>query len=265
MPRIEKTDAIVLRTIPFRETSLITTFLTRDFGKITTLAKGVRKKKSLLLSHFETFSYVTLNFYDNPQRDMHILGDIALKEGFSQNRDNFEKICAASFMVDLVEKVTLNHQIHDGLFDILLFSLCELADTDINKIVRFFEIKVLSLVGLFPDLMRCVFCGTESLGGRLLFSFQNGGLVCNHHSCQSQSPDAIPISSGAVASIHFIQNRSLDEFNRFQIAAACEGEMERVMQQFIVYHLNLELRTVRFMREVKNQSSIKTGAIDQSS
>jgi DNA repair protein RecO (recombination protein O) len=252
MARIEKTDAIVLRSIPFRETSIITTYLTRDFGKITTLAKGVRKQKALVLSHFEAFTYLTIQFYDNPRRDMHLLSDTVLKESFSKIRYNFDKICAASYMVDIVDKVTLNHQIHDDLFDITLFSLCELADASIQKIVRYFEIKILTCVGLFPNLSRCVLCGSKRIGNNVLFSFQNGGIVCSHHTCQAQALDAISISHGAVASINYIQTQSLDSFNRFQISKQCEDEIEEVMQKYITYHLSLELRTLRFMREVSN-------------
>ncbi|MFM7497383.1 MAG: DNA repair protein RecO, partial [Bacteroidota bacterium] len=42
----EKTLAIVLRVIEFSETSCVVTLYTREFGKITGLAKGARRKKS---------------------------------------------------------------------------------------------------------------------------------------------------------------------------------------------------------------------------
>ena len=53
MSRIKKNPAISLRNVRIRETSLLITFFTRDFGKVKAIAKGVRTKDSRLLRAYE--------------------------------------------------------------------------------------------------------------------------------------------------------------------------------------------------------------------
>jgi DNA repair protein RecO (recombination protein O) len=251
MARIEKTDAITLRTIPFRETSLLIHFFTRDFGKITVLAKGIRNKKPYVLSHFEPFVYQTISFYDNPRREIHILADSAVKEFFPLIRLDLDMVCAASYIVELIEKVSIPHAPHEDIFDLCLYCLCELKDMPIKKMIRYFEIKVLSLLGLFPNLEKCVICQQRWRSGKLLFSSQHGGMVCQRQHCQAQAPDVVEISLGLAETMKYIQSKPLEEFNRFSFMPQYEIEMQRLIQLFMEYHLNVQLRTLRFYRDVK--------------
>lgn len=251
MARIEKTDALTLRVIPFRETSLLIHLFTRDFGKLTVLSKGIRKKKPYILSHFEPFVYTTIAFYNNPRREIHILGDSFLKETFHSIRNDFDKVCAASYMVELIDKVTVSHAPHEDIFDVFVFCLCELEDVPIKKVLRYFEVKVLSCLGLFPHVERCVLCGSQSITQRVSFSFQQGGMICSERRCVAHSSDSIELSSEACAAIRFIQRSSLDDFNKFFLSQRSEIEIQRLLQLFIEYHLNVELRTVQFLHEVR--------------
>jgi DNA repair protein RecO (recombination protein O) len=251
MARIEKTDALTLRVIPFRETSLLIHLFTRDFGKITVLAKGIRQKKPYILSHFEPFVYTSISFYNNPRREIHILGETCLKETFQSIRNDFDTVCAASYMVELVDKVSLAHSPHEEIFDVFVFCLCELKEMPIKKVLRYFEVKVLSGLGLFPHLEKCVLCGNDNRAEGVSFSFQQGGMICSAQRCLVHSPDCVALSQEASNAIRFIQRSSLDEFNRFFLSRRTEIEIQRLLQVFIEYHLNVQLRTVQFFHEVK--------------
>ena len=43
---LEKSEAIVLRVVPWSETSMVVTLFTRDFGKLSAIARGARRLKS---------------------------------------------------------------------------------------------------------------------------------------------------------------------------------------------------------------------------
>ena len=55
---IESTAGVVLRLRPLTETSLIVNWLTRDFGRIATVAKGARRPKSPFRGQIDLFYVV---------------------------------------------------------------------------------------------------------------------------------------------------------------------------------------------------------------
>ncbi len=257
MANIEKTDAIVLKSWKLRETSLIITFFTRDFGKVKTISKGVRKKQSPLLSHFEPFTYQEIVFYHHPKREINLITDSNLKESFLFLRNNFKKICYASYLVDLVDEATQLYQKQRDLFDLLLYSLCELKDIQSSKLLRYFEIKLLDYIGIFPNFERCVICGRNDYLRNVSFSFRHGGIVCSRQSCRSKAFDLIKISSGCISSIIFLKNNIVCDLSKFQISKDIAVEMKEILQKYISFFLNRELKSIQFMREVSEVLTIR--------
>ena len=49
----ERTDAVAIRHADFSETSRVVTFYTRDFGRITAVAKGVKRRSSKVAGHID--------------------------------------------------------------------------------------------------------------------------------------------------------------------------------------------------------------------
>ena len=70
---IVKTDAIVLKSMRFRETSKIVTFYTRRYGKIAAVAKGARETKNKFGAALEPMTGVNLVFYKKEQRDLQLV------------------------------------------------------------------------------------------------------------------------------------------------------------------------------------------------
>ncbi|MFO7898766.1 MAG: recombination protein O N-terminal domain-containing protein, partial [Planctomycetota bacterium] len=79
----EKTEAILIRATDFSETSRVFAFFTRRFGRITTLAKGVKRKYSRMIGQVDLFSYGEIVFASGWLRDrMHILAEACAFETF---------------------------------------------------------------------------------------------------------------------------------------------------------------------------------------
>ncbi len=78
----EKTLAIVLRVIEFSETSCVVTLYTREFGKITGLAKGARRKKSPFESALDVLALVRLVFLRKTPPALDLLTEAKLERRF---------------------------------------------------------------------------------------------------------------------------------------------------------------------------------------
>ena len=66
---IYNSEGIVLHKIPFSNTSLIVSYLTKSFGKIKLVCRGVRGSKKQPGVHFEPGSLVELEWYKKDNSD----------------------------------------------------------------------------------------------------------------------------------------------------------------------------------------------------
>ena len=102
---IVKSEAIVLKSFDFRETSKIATFFTKEFGKVKGILKGIRKDHKKFGSSVDKFSVNDLVFYHHRNSDLHLVGQCDLRAFFFPVRQDLEKTLAASYMLELVEAI----------------------------------------------------------------------------------------------------------------------------------------------------------------
>ena len=67
------TNAIVLKRIPYSDTSLICRIFTEDWGKVTILAKGVLRPKNVTGALLEPVNHIHIQYYNKSNRDIQIL------------------------------------------------------------------------------------------------------------------------------------------------------------------------------------------------
>ncbi|MFM7928683.1 MAG: DNA repair protein RecO, partial [Pirellula sp.] len=79
---LEKTDAIVLKTVEWSETSLVVTLFTRDFGKISAIAKGARRLKSPFESALDLLSLSSVVFLKKSGESLDLLTEAKLLRRF---------------------------------------------------------------------------------------------------------------------------------------------------------------------------------------
>src|SRR5882672_10591109 len=79
-PMIESAHGIILRTHPLTETSLIVNWLTPEFGRISTVAKGARRPKSPFLGKLDLFYEADLSFTRSRRSELHTLREVSLRD-----------------------------------------------------------------------------------------------------------------------------------------------------------------------------------------
>ena len=65
-PQETTTPAVVVRARVFGESDKIVTFLTRDLGKVTGIAKGAKRSKRRFVNVLEPFTHVSLRLRQRP-------------------------------------------------------------------------------------------------------------------------------------------------------------------------------------------------------
>ena len=204
----EQTDAIILRTYPWSETSLIANMYTRDFGKISVVAKGARRPKSPFEVALDLLSYCRVVFIAKSSDSLDILTEAKLEQRFRIGGKDLMRLYAGYYVAELLDRLTDKGDKQPELFELALETLRNLADLefDLRAIVLRFELQSLRLVGHLPSWRRCVECGREVCEEETtLFSPLACGIHCEP--CRTSARSAIRLPGSARATLErFSQN-----------------------------------------------------------
>lgn len=195
----EKTLAIVLRVIEFSETSCVVTLYTREFGKITGLAKGARRKKSPFESALDVLSLVRLVFLRKTPPAMDLLTEAKLERRFRAGAADLGRLYPAYYVIELLLVLTEGGESQPELYDLAAGAIQSLDDGVRNPlaVLARFELGLLRVLGHQPMLAGCVDCGRQvpEQATRFNFCSNAGGIVCSR--CRSGKTGVLSLSREA--------------------------------------------------------------------
>jgi DNA repair protein RecO (recombination protein O) len=243
-----RTEAVVLRHSDWGEADRLLTIFTSYKGKLRAIAKGVRKLNSRKAGHLEPFTLVNLMLARG--RDFWIVTQAEMVENFSHLRDELALTGAASYLIELVDRLTYEEQENHPLFQILEESLKRLnGGDDVFSSTRYFELRLFDHLGYRPQLVNCVTCGKEIKPEDQFFSFEKGGILCP--SCGNMAKQANPISLNALRYLRHFQRSSYSEVKNVKVPGAIRKEMENLTGEYITYLLERGLNTPAFIQATK--------------
>jgi DNA repair protein RecO (recombination protein O) len=148
--KYNKLKAFVIKRRNWGETDKIVTLFTREKGKSTLIAKGIRKITSRRASALELFNEVTLlttNSYN-----MDIITEVQLDSSFCYLSQCYFKTSTAYQVIELVDKLTAENEPHEELYVLLSKALNYIGKTEISKdkmdaVSIRFKIRILELLG----------------------------------------------------------------------------------------------------------------------
>ncbi len=149
---IENGTGLILRTRPLTDTSLIVHWLTSDFGRIATVAKGARRQKSPFAGKLDLFYLADFSFQRSRRSELHQLREVSLRETHAALRKELEYVQQASYAAALIEQTTEMDTPIPEIFSLMTGFLKELWKFPPHAQTLFaFEVKLLSELGLQPD------------------------------------------------------------------------------------------------------------------
>ncbi len=145
-----KTEGVILSRRNFGEADRLITIYTRDFGKVTVIAKGVRRPRSRKAGHLELGSWCKL--FIAKGKNLDILTEVEIKKAFGIDNFTYAKANKIYHLLELVNKLTPEHQKNQKLFNLLVnFLNLTAAGEDFNLVSGIFKIKVMSNLGFFSS------------------------------------------------------------------------------------------------------------------
>jgi DNA repair protein RecO (recombination protein O) len=146
---MEQTAAILLRKMPWSETSLIVTWLTEDFGTVRTVARGARRPKSVFAGALDLFYCADISFSVARKGDLHTLRDVSLTTVFNVSRAGNAGFYLASYFGELAGIAAPSMQPAHGIFDLLKRGINFVQDSPATvKALNHFETELCRLLGV---------------------------------------------------------------------------------------------------------------------
>ncbi len=180
MPEIIKSQALVLQSIRWHESSKIVTLFSSEWGKIKVIARGALRKNSPFGGKLEALNFVEIVINQKPTRELQILTDISLLNSFPQLRERYDCLPYALAMLELVQKVFEDLHGDRLFFDFLIRLLQQMGEGTYPQVIFwYFILKLSSFLGFKPDFSRCRQCGKEQPPAPVYFSITQGNVYCS--------------------------------------------------------------------------------------
>jgi len=155
-----ETEALVLRTYNLGEADKIVVCLTQSAGLIRGVAKGCRKLRNRFGAALEPFTLAKINYYQKENQELVSLNQAEIVKSHFDLSGNAEILTGLAYMGDLVIEFSPPYQSNERLFRMVkacLDAICE-SQSDLQIILRYFEIWLLKLEGYLPDVRHCGEC-----------------------------------------------------------------------------------------------------------
>lgn len=233
---MNSSEAFLLRKTLYGDGDYILTLFTRDFGKISGLAKHAKRSRKRFGGRLEPFVHFRVRFRDK-SRDMNFIEDAETIRVFHHFIENIELFLWGSFMLELIDILLPKESPNEELFDRLAGAFTELDEgKSILPVVLDFQLQALSLAGYEPNLETCAECA-EPTEGESRFSIGKGGVVCG--SCGGGA------QNGLLVSREFLLDKKLMEIHLAKVL-----QYIKLFTEFTEYHTEKELKSSKFIEEL---------------
>ncbi|MDG1990229.1 MAG: DNA repair protein RecO [Dehalococcoidia bacterium] len=242
--RSYKTDAMILAQRKFGEADKLITILTRKYGKKTIIAKGILRNTSPLVYHLDSLNFSNLLISRGKNLDIVVQANVI--NSFESIRTSYGKLSQAMYLLELVDKFTVENSDNHNVFDSVVATLNRINDNeDLLINVRLFELSLLKSTGFLPEFINCLEClkPTDSLNSRI--NFNKGGVLCI--SCSGNDSENIIISPTSIKIIRAMLFEKYEMIKKIKINKEIHQDVESILNKFILTNLNAPMKSQKML------------------
>ena len=246
-----KTTGFVLKSLSYGESDLIVTFYSREFGKISGIAKGAKRSKKRFANVFEPFSLTRIIFSRKNRDALAFIESCDVLDHYPVIRQDLEKTLTASYFIDLTDHFSMEGKFNENLFSLLADFLALLTKENVSDTaVRFFEMRLLKITGFEPALAACVRCKSPvTNGGTYYFYPKEGGIFCT--ACARPQRYDQHVSSGTVRTLLLGKDMEMEKMKMVSMPERLASESRSILCGFISYVLGKEVKSLKVMEQVR--------------
>jgi len=257
----DKATAIVIRTVPFGDTSCVVTLFTREYGKLRALAKGAWRPKSGFDAALDLLSICQVLVLRKSSGGLDLVTEACLEHRFRVGRSQ-AAFLGGMDVAELLDALTADGDPQTELFDVARSTLRTLSaprhahqsgtaahplsDGAVRAFVTHAELAMLRCVGHGPALVRCAECGgSVGDGGRIAFGMLDGGVLCA--GCRRGKRIVVSLTADCLAALRLLAG-SPDAWRSLALPPAVDAEVRAVMNTLLSHLLGRRPRVASLLQ-----------------
>jgi DNA repair protein RecO (recombination protein O) len=219
-------EAAVLRTWPVHEADLIVSFFTRDYGRVRGVAKAALKSRKRFGGALEPMTLARAWFAERPRQELVRLDQLEIARSPLSAPVDHTRMVVLSFYAEVLDEALPERDPQDAVYRLLVsvleqtravatgpeirvpaptsvaersdrFQVDQLQATQPWMALTYFSLWMTRLMGLLPDISRCIVCGEALHAAEISFSSYTDGLFCGLH--RNGSANALSVDSWQLA------------------------------------------------------------------
>lgn len=242
-----KSEGIVLRETEYNEADKLLTVLTKDYGRQTLKARGVRRSKNELKSACQLLTCSEFTWQD--YRGKATITEATSIEQFRELRDDIELLALGSYFAQVAELLSQQDAPDPALLSLLLNSLYAIGRLKKPQLLvkAVYELRSACLAGFLPEISACAVCGAPQ-PDRLNVS--HGIVQCA--GCRTEALDGIrvPVSAGTLAAMRYIVGCEDKKLFSFSLGAQTLHELSSVTETYLLTQLEHSFYTLDFYKSL---------------
>ncbi len=243
---VYKADAIVLRRRPLGEADRVLTLYTREWGKLSAVARGVRKATSKMAGGLEPFEHVRL-LLAHGRGSLDVVAQVEVLDALAPLWTDLRRFGAAALLAELVDAATPEREPHPEIFDLFLEALVLLAEDAAAPVAPWFILQLVALAGFQPALARCAVCAGEARTPH--WSHPLGGLVCSR--CAGRDPAAVRLRPEAPRMLRALGEAGAGTLATLDIDARAGEALRELLYRYAEHRLEVQLRATAVLGQLR--------------
>ena len=240
-------QGIVLRVTDYNDRDALLTVLSRNHGKLTIKARGLRRKNSPLIAPCQLLAYGEFTLFE--YRGQYTINEAHSLELFQPLRRDLTKLSLGTYFAQVAELISQEDLPNPELQSLLLNCLFALSKLNVSEMLvkAVFELRVACLAGYTPDLFGCHICGSQNPDR---FDLSAGQLECR--GCRNGESVGIrmPVTPAILEAMRYISLCDPKRLFGFQIGEETQEMLSALTEAYLSTQLERGFSALDFYKSL---------------
>ena len=239
-------QAIVLRVTDYNDRDALLTVLSRNHGKLTIKARGLRRKNSPLIAPCQLLAFAEFTLFE--YKGQYTINEAHSLELFTALRRDLTKLSLGTYFAQVCDVISMEDLPNPELQSLLLNSLYGLSKLNLPEIFvkSVFEMRAACLAGYTPDLFGCHICGSQNPDR---FDLSAGQLSCR--GCASgEHGIRMPVTAGMLEAMRYICLCDPKRLFSFQIGDQTLEQLSSLTESYLQTQLERGFSALDFYKSL---------------